>query len=340
MSAPSEQTLVVTGANGFLAQHIIQQALDRGYNVRGTVRSVSSAGKVRSIFADYSSQFSVAIVPELSKKELYEPAFVDATKPITGVINVAAPFSLKVTDVVSSLLDPAVQCAVSLLEATHQYGPNVRRVVNTSSFACILDLAKGYRPGYTYTEKDWNPMTFEEASKADPATAYCASKALAEKAMWDWVEAKKPSFSLSSINPPWIFGPHLNPITDLTSLNESSEALWRLVGAREVPPVDFGGFADVRVVATAHLEAFERPEAGGERFICGQHFDYQSAVDSLRETLPQLRNRLPVGKPGAGKTQELYQLDGSKAEKILGIKYIPLEVTVKDSFEQFLLVEN
>ncbi|KAL6693728.1 hypothetical protein J3F84DRAFT_379767 [Trichoderma pleuroticola] len=339
MSAPSEQTLIVTGANGFVALHIIKQALDRGYNVRGTVRSVSSAGKVRSIFADYGDKFTVAIVPELNKKELYEPAFVGTSKPVTGVINVAAPFSLKVDDVVTQLLDPAVECVISMLEATRQYGPAVRRVVNTSSFACILDLSQGYRPGYTYSEKDWNPMTHAEAAKADNATAYCASKALAEKAMWNWVETEKPSFSLTSINPPWIFGPHINAITDLHHLNESSEALWRLVGAKEVPPVDFAGFADVRLVATAHLNAFERPEAAGERFICGQHFDYQSAVDTLRETLPELQSRLPVGTPGAGKTQAVYQIDGSKAERLLGIKYIPLDVTMKDSFAQFLQAE-
>ncbi|KAM0254603.1 hypothetical protein ACHAQJ_006639 [Trichoderma viride] len=340
MSAPSEQTLLVTGANGFVALHVIKQALDRGYNVRGTVRSVSSAGKVRTVFADYGSKFSVAIVSDLSKKELYGPAFADTLKPVTGVINVAAPFSLKATDVVNSLLDPAVKCATTVLEATRQYGSSVRRVVNTSSFASILDLSQGYRPGYTYTDKDWNPMTYEEASKADTATAYCASKALAERAMWNWMEAEKPSFTLTSIAPPWIFGPHLSPITDLTGLNESSEALWKILGAKEVPPTDFGGFADVRLVATAHLEAFERPEAAGQRFLCGQHFDYQSAVDSLRETLPQLQSRLPVGTPGAGKVQAIYQLDGSKAEKILGIKYIPLEVTMKDTFEQFLVAEN
>ncbi|KAL7929854.1 hypothetical protein V8C35DRAFT_330981 [Trichoderma chlorosporum] len=339
MSAPSEQTLLVTGANGFVALHVIKQALDRGYNVRGTVRSVSTAGKVRCIFADYGNQFTVSIVPALNKKELYAPAFTGTTKPVTGVINVAAPFSLKVDDVVTELLNPAVECALSVLEATRLYGHDVRRVVNTSSFACILDLSQGYRPGYTYTEKDWNPMTRSEATTADNATAYCASKALAEKAMWDWVEAQKPSFSLTSINPPWIFGPHISPITDLEHLNESSEVLWHLIGAKEVPPTDFAGFADVRLVATAHLNAFERPEAAGERFICGQHFDYQSAVDSLRESLPQLQSRLPVGTPGAGKTQDIYQLDGSKAERVLGIEYIPMEVTMRDCFAQFLEAE-
>ncbi|KAL6854480.1 NAD(P)-binding protein [Trichoderma novae-zelandiae] len=339
MPSPSDQTLLVTGANGFVAQHIINEALARGYNVRGTVRSASSAAKVRPVFASHGPSFSVVIVPELNDKDLYAPAFADTPAPVTGVINVAAPFSLKVKDPLVELLDPAVECAISVLEATRQFGPNVRRVVNTSSFACNLDLSQGYRPGYTYTEKDWNPMSREQAAKADNATAYCASKALAEKAMWNWVETEKPSFSLTAINPPWVFGPHLNPISDLSHLNESSEALWRLVGAKEVPPVDFGGFADVRLVAKAHLEAFERPEAAGERFLCGQHFDYQSAVDALRETLPQLKDRLPVGTPGAGKTQDIYQIDGGKAERILGIKYIPLEVTMKDSFEQLLAAE-
>jgi nucleoside-diphosphate-sugar epimerase len=98
--------------------------------------------------------------------------------------------------------------------------------------------------------------------------------------------------------------------------------------------------SDVRVVATAHLKAFERPEAAGERFLCAQHFDWQSAVDALRQAMPHVQSRLPVGMPGAGKVENAYQLDGSKAERILGIKYIPLEVIMKDSFEQFLQAEK
>ncbi|TFB00041.1 NADPH-dependent methylglyoxal reductase GRE2 [Trichoderma ghanense] len=339
MSSPSEQTLLITGANGYVALHIISEALTRGYNVRGTVRSASSASKVLPVFASHGPRFSVVVVPDLTNKDLYAPAFADTPAPVTGVINVAAPFSLKVDDPVTELLDPAVESAVTVLEATRKFGPNVRRIVNTSSFACIVDLSKGYRPGYTYTEKDWNPMTHEEAATADNASAYCASKALAEKAMWNWVDKEKPPFSLTAIQPPWIFGPHLTPIRDVSHLNESSEAMWRLVDAKEVPAIDFAGFADVRVVAKAHLAAFERDEAAGERFLCGQDFDYQTAVDVLRETMPQLRDRLPVGTPGAGKTQDIYHLDGSKAERILGIKYTPLEITLKDSFEQLLAAE-
>jgi NADPH-dependent methylglyoxal reductase len=338
MVALSEQTLLVTGANGFIGQNIIKQALDRGYNVRGTVRSAQLADKVQTIFADYGSKFTAVVVTDLSKKELYEPAFANTSKPITGVIHVASPFKVVIPDVTADILDPAIKGTIGALEAARQYGPNVRRFVLTSSFTALVDLSQGLRPGYTYTEKDWNPMTREQAIQIGGAAAYCASKALA--AAWDWVEAEKPFFTLASINSPTTIGPHVTPIADLAKLNTSSALLWLLADAKEVPPTDFVGFADVRVVAAAHLEAFERPEAAGERFLVAQHFDWQSAVDALRETLPHLQSRLPVGTPGAGKVENVYRLDGSKAERILGIKYIPLEVSVKDSFEQFLQAEK
>lgn len=120
----------------------------------------------------------------------------------------------------------------------------------------------------------------------------------------------------------------------------SSEALWRLINAKEVPPTDFAGFADVRVVVTAYLEVFERPEAGGHRFLLGRHFDYQTAIDLLREDLPQLSSRLPKGTPGAGKLEKVYIINGGKAEKILGIKYIALNKTMKDSVLQLLEAEE
>ncbi|KAK3325121.1 hypothetical protein B0H66DRAFT_110531 [Apodospora peruviana] len=340
MSSPSDQTLLVTGANGFVGSHIVKAALEKGYHVRGSVRSEKSAAGVRTNFPQYEDKLSFAIVPDITKPELYEPAFVVATNtpPITGVINVAAPFVLNVQDQRCDLLEPSIGGAVSILEAVKRYGKDVRCVVETSSFAAILDLGKGYRPGYTYTEADWNPMTYDEAAVADGSTAYCASKALAEKAMWGWVEREKPAFTLVTICPPWIFGPHVGGVRDTAHLNESSHALFSLIGAKEVPPIDFGGFADVRTVADAHIAAFEKEEAAGQRFLTGSHFDYQSVVDSVRKEIPELDSRLPMGTPG--KSGEVYGLDGSKAEKVLGIKYIPLSQTMKDSFLQFLEVEK
>jgi NADPH-dependent methylglyoxal reductase len=270
-----------------------------------------------------------------------EPSnYRDALSGVTGIMHTASPFVLAPKDIESELLNPAVDGVTSILRAAKEYGTSVKRIVLTSSFAANLDMGQGYRPGYTYTEKDWNPMTYEQAKEADGPTAYCASKALAEAAGWEWMKTNSPSFTLSTICPPWIFGPNIAGIKDLKHLNESTHALWSLIGAEKIPPTDFAGFADVRDVAKAHLAALEREEAQGERFLVGAHFDYQSAIDELVVLLPEVEEGLPKGVKGAGLKEELYVVDGSKAEKVLGLKYTPLGVTMRDSFVQLLEAEK
>jgi len=74
----------------------------------------------------------------------------------------------------------------------------VKRVVITSSFASIVDGKKGNLiPDHTYSEKDWNPVTEEEAVQS-PSNGYRASKTFAEKAAWDFVEKEKPNFRYSA----------------------------------------------------------------------------------------------------------------------------------------------
>ena len=98
-------------------------------------------------------------------------------------------------DFEKELYTPAVHGTVSVLEAVKKYNPNVKRIVITSSFASNLDFAKGLRPGYAYTEADWNPMTKEEALSAGPVAAYLVSKTLAERAAFDFVEKEKVNLS-------------------------------------------------------------------------------------------------------------------------------------------------
>lgn len=98
------------------------------------------------------------------------------------------------TNTKKDLLDPAVNGTKGLLSAVKKNAPSVTRVVLTSSFAAILDAAKGTDPSNTYSEKDWNPVTEEEA-EINPAFGYRASKTFAEKAAWDFVEKEKPNFT-------------------------------------------------------------------------------------------------------------------------------------------------
>lgn len=64
-----------------------------------------------------------------------------------GVIHTASPFVLDAEDNKRDILDPAIQGSLAILEAAKTYGPSVKRIVSTSSFASILDLSEMERSG-------------------------------------------------------------------------------------------------------------------------------------------------------------------------------------------------
>jgi nucleoside-diphosphate-sugar epimerase len=192
------ETILVTGASGFLASHIIRLFLEAGYNVRGTVRSASTGDRVRARYPQFSDQLSFTIVPDTA----VPGAFTEAVKGVSGVIHTASPFALEVADNEKDLLQPAIQGTLNIVEAVAEHGLGVRRVIVTASFASMLDLDQAFRPGYRYTEADWNPCSYETARTTSSATmAYCASKALAEKALWEWLSWRKASFGVTTICP-------------------------------------------------------------------------------------------------------------------------------------------
>ncbi|KAL3952727.1 hypothetical protein ACCO45_012670 [Purpureocillium lilacinum] len=266
------QTILVTGASGFIAAHVVATLLRRGYNVRGTVRSEKSAVEVFRTHSQYPGTLSIAIVPDIAAPG----AFDEAVQGVDGIIHTASPFILGATDFETELFRPAIQGTVSILEATQKHNPGVSRIVITSSFASVLDPSQGKRPGYIYTERDWNPVTREEAGLGDGVAAYLASKTFAEQAAWNYIKEKK-------------------------SLNTSSGDIYRLINGseKEVPDTSFWAFADVRDLAEAHVLALEKPAAAGKRYlIANSAYSYQQVCDIIRENFPQLRELTPEGIAG------------------------------------------
>jgi nucleoside-diphosphate-sugar epimerase len=104
-------------------------------------------------------------------------------------------FHFNVTDTKKDLLDPAINGTTGVLKAIKKNAPTVKHVVITSSFAAIVDGSRGNSiPDHTYSEKDWNPITFEQAHQ-NASNGYRASKTFAEKAAWEFVEKEKPNFT-------------------------------------------------------------------------------------------------------------------------------------------------
>ena len=67
----SNKTILVTGINGYIGSHIGQHLLQKGYSVRGTVRSIQKTQRLlEGAYKNYSSQLEVLEVPDMQMERL------------------------------------------------------------------------------------------------------------------------------------------------------------------------------------------------------------------------------------------------------------------------------
>ena len=259
-AAPAEEgppIVLVTGASGFLASHVVQQLLQQGrFRVRGTVRDKNREDKVKPLTELATANHPLELVAaDLTK----EDTWTDAVKGCSYVLHVASPYPRmtkqpKNPDVV---IRPAVDGALNVLKACAESG-SVKRVVLTSSAMAISGGISG-EPGKVYTEEDW-------ATDENCKGAYERSKFRAERAAWEFVEKLEAGkkFELVTVNPSGIMGPFISASSGDTSASSIGDILTnKLPGLPNISlPI-----VDVRDVAAAHIAAIESPEAAGKRYI-------------------------------------------------------------------------
>ncbi|KAG8681602.1 methylglyoxal reductase (NADPH-dependent) gre2, partial [Ceratobasidium sp. 394] len=195
--------VLLTGINGFIGVQITKVLLQRGYKVVGTVREESKTTRLRELFPKEiaDSSLSFAIVLDITKPGAFDSVLSDGS--FDAVIHAGSPISFsKVQDVNKGLYQPAIEGTTGILHSINNKAPSVKHVIITSSFTAVGDRSKGFRPSYVYTDKDWNPVTLE-ASLGDVRLGYSASKTHAEKAAWEFIRTEQPSFSLTTLCPPF-----------------------------------------------------------------------------------------------------------------------------------------
>lgn len=171
---------------------------------------------------------------------------------------------------------------------------------------------------------------------------HSGSKKLAEQAAWEFTKTTAGvNFSLATINPPMVYGPPFAGSANLRHLGQSASEIYALMNgsATAVPPTTLPAFVDVRDVAKAHRLAFETDQP--QRFlVSGGSFDMQQVCDLLRENIPKLKSRVPIGNPGHASVGEHYQIDSSKARNVLGIEFLPFSSTFLDMANTFMQLEE
>lgn len=267
--------VLLTGVSGFLGGHVALQLLNAGYTVRGSVRNLSRADKVRDTLgragADTSRLEFVAL------DLMSDTGWAEAVEDVRYVQHTASPFVLNIPKDKMKLIGPAVQGTERALNAANAAG--VERIVLTSSMAAI---AYGHDKSRTkpFTAADWTDL------HGRGVNFYQESKTLAERRAWEIMVAAGRREQLAVINPSGIFGPLLDEDPGTSAVIVQRLLNGSIPAAPRIPMTTI----DVRDVAAAHVAAMTAPDAGGKRFPMGERtVFFIEAAKILRRRYPERR---------------------------------------------------
>jgi len=336
-------TVLLTGASGYIGKHCVLQLLNQGYEVRATVRSLQKSTEVieavRPHLIDAKNLESRLTFVELDLEQ--DAGWFEALQGVDVLMHTASPFPLASPKDENDLIRPAVEGTLRALRAAKEAG--VKRVILTSSnaaiYGCELPVGKT-----EYDETVWTDVTHPIGK-----IAYTKSKTLAERAAWEFVQ-ENGGISLTTINPVLVLGAPLDK-----NFASSVSVIERILSGKDpmLPGLSFG-IVDVRDVALMHVAAITNDHTIGERFLAvSSTWSFVQIAKYLKSLYPkskvktvlapnalvrflalfdsEIRGILPMlGKPAV--------FSGAKAHRVLGINFIPVEVSVRESAEY--LIEN
>jgi dihydroflavonol-4-reductase len=335
-------TVLLTGASGYIGKHITLQLLNQGYEVRASVRSLSKSDEVRSAvlphLLDSSNLDSRLTFVELDLEK--DSGWDSALKGIDVLMHTASPFPLSSPKDENDLIRPAVEGTLRALRAAKIAGVN--RVILTSSVAAIYgrELPSG---ALTYDETMWTDVEHPVGR-----VAYTKSKTLAEKAAWDFVISDAPEIALTTINPVLVLGAPLDK-----NFGSSISLVERVLKGSDpmLPDLKFA-IVDVRDVAKLHVDAIKNENTKGERIIAS------SETRSFVEIAKFLKSIYPTSKVKSAQAPTLLirmlslfdasiksilpqlgkpmNVSGAKAQRLLNVNFIPVEVTIKESADYLI----
>ena len=273
------QTVLLTGASGYIAKHIALQLLEAGYNVRGTVRDLSRGTEVTDAIRphlkdDSNLETRLAFVAlDLTT----DTGWTEAMDGVDVLMHTASPFPLDQPKNEDDLIRPAVDGAMRALRAAH--AAEVKRVILTSSTAAISGSALP-AGDISFDETNWTDPTDPDAG------AYVRSKTLAEQAAWNFVSKDAPDMHLTTINPGFVLGAPLDQ-----HFGTSIQVIERLLRGKDPMLPDIGfSTVDVQDVAEMHVTVINKPETFGQRIMTVDSFlTFKDIAQAVKAAFPSRR---------------------------------------------------
>lgn len=276
----SQELVLVTGGTGAVGANCILQLLQKGYQVRTTLRLLSKKEELIKLLKDNGATRTDHL--SFIEADLMQDAnWAEAMQGCKYVLHAASPTHVDAIPE-QEMISAAVNGTIRVLKAARDAG--VKRVIYTSSFGA-LGFSNHDLTSET-TETNWTDP------KEKGLSAYEKSKGLAERAAWNFIKKEGSGLELSVINPVAIFGPLLgankSPSFGLLKMLLSGQM-------KAVPHIPLNA-VDIRDVADLHIRAMVTPEAAGERFIAtadGQ-ITMPEIAKLLRDKLPAISGKVSL----------------------------------------------
>lgn len=343
----SSDLILITGASGHVGFRTLAIALERGHRVRVALRSEKRFDAIKSSLKEHypeldRSKVDYVEVPELTAEGAYD----NAVKGVSGVIHIASPITTggvtQPDEFQKYFIEPAVKGTIGMLESAKKSG-TVQRVVITSSVVAIVPFAdfaiqptdKAYNDD-SQIPVDQAPYEFGEFQ------AYSASKAAAYNETLAWIEKERPSFDVVNLNPSFIEGRDDLQSTAAGSITGTNALIHSLALGQQWDAPKPGSSVHNEDVARVHVDALKPSIPAGTYVLNSrpensQHGSDWANVPKLIEKLFPEAVKAGKIKPQEGKASSTpVKIDGSKAERTFGFKYLGLEQQVKSVIGQYL----
>jgi nucleoside-diphosphate-sugar epimerase len=330
--------ILVTGASGFVGKWCVVKLLEKGYRVRGTIRSEAKANQVHDTVAAVVGD-AAANLQLVQADILDDTGWAAAMKDVSAVMHVATVIRGDEPKDPNIVIKPAIEGTERVLRFAHLAG--AKRVILTSSIATV-----GYGHGQTSGRKVYDETYFTNLDNMRWTWAYCVGKTRAERAAWDY--AKANGLELTTVHPGAIIGPALDDDASISvgmvsGLLDNSTPAW---------PSNGFSIVDVRDVADMHVAALEHSESIGQRYLAtAEYMPFPKVAQVVQELYPDrkiVQRTVPdwiirvVAMFGGPARQIINDIgnekifDGSMGEKLIGHPFISARDSIRDTAESVI----
>ncbi|OJD14593.1 hypothetical protein AJ78_05080 [Emergomyces pasteurianus Ep9510] len=340
LAIPRGSLVLVTGANGYIASHVVDQLLQANFRVRGTVRNLSRSSWLNNYFTTKygSGKFELVEVSDMAVAHAYDKA----VKAASGLIHIATP--VLVTYDPNEGIPMVTNGTINILESARKE-PLMKRVVLTSSSTAAASPQPNVE--FIIDKGTWNEDIVQAAWAPPPYegwqrrhNVYAASKMEGEKVAWKWMKENQPDFVLNTVLPNANFGKVLSPQNQgFPSTAGWVKAVWEGFKGKYADEV-FNKpqhYVNVRDNALVHVAALIYADVRAERlFAFAQPYNWNDILAVMRKLYPD--TEFIDDLPDLGR--DLSKVSSQGAEDLLrrisGRGWIGFEQTIKDATEDFI----